>query len=182
MSFSRSSPESSEMDGVTEGEEQCSQEMQGESEVSPAMPGSADGDGQAAGREGSGQRWAGRWWLYFGKKKIRQQKKKKRRETWVVADVPRRQEKKKKIKKRVAEGLEVYKKSGKGDAGSRPKAKASGGQAVKSSSTSDGEVTAETRPGLFDESGAISFGSSKSNPGRYNFRKGFEILQFLSYL
>ena len=172
MSFSRSSPESSEMDGVTEGEEQCSQELEGESEKMAEEPGSANGGGQAAGREGSGQRWAGRWWLYFGKKKIRQQKKKKRRETWVVADVPRRQEKKK-IKKRVAEGPEVSK-SGKGDAGNRPKAKASGGQAVKSSSTSDGEVTAETRPGLFDESGAISFGSSKSNPGRYNFRKGFD--------
>ena len=169
------------MDGVTEGEEQCSQELEGESEKMAEEPGSANGGGQAAGREGSGQRWAG-WWLYFGKKKIRQQKKEKRRETWVVADVPRRQEKKKKIKNRGAEGPEVYKKSGKGDAGSRPKAKASGGQAVKSSSTSDGEVTAETRPGLFDESGAISFGSSKSNPGRYNFRKGFEILQFLSYL
>ena len=33
-----------------------------------------------------------------------------------------------------------------------------------------GEVTAETRPELFDKSGTkLTFGSSKSNPGRYNF-------------
>ena len=59
MSFSRSSPESSEMDGVTEGEEQCSQELEGESEKMGEEPESANGGGQAAGREGSGQRWAG---------------------------------------------------------------------------------------------------------------------------
>ena len=177
MSFSRSSPESSEMDGVTEGEEKGIQEAEGESELpDETMQRRPDGGAQAAGREGSGQRWAG----WFGKKKTLQEKKKKkqRRERWWVAYGPWRE--KKKIKNRKQMGSEGPEVSKSGDDGNRPKdkvsrGKASGGQPVKSSSASDGEVTTETRPQLFDESGVkLSFGSSKSNPGRYNFRKGFD--------
>ena len=41
---------------------------------------------------------------------------------------------------------------------------------AKKLAASDGEVTAETRPELFDKTGTkITFGSSKSNPGIYNY-------------
>ena len=46
------------------------------------------------------------------------------------------------------------------------------GEQAKKLAASGGEVTAETHPGLFDESGAkLTFGSCKSDPGtaRYKF-------------